>query len=74
MKVIIEREKLSGVREIVLPLRRIVKEGRNYKIYIPKGVVDMYGLWSPGGGRRVRVVLQLVPEEEEGEGSGVSVR
>ncbi len=68
MKVVIERERLSGVREIVLPPRRVIREGRNYKIYVPKGVVEMYGLWSPEGGRKVRVVLQLVPEEEEGRG------
>ena len=49
---------LRGVREIVLPPRKVVKEGPHYKIYIPKTLVELYKLHS----RRVEVIIRIVEE------------
>jgi len=54
MSSIIVRE-LKGVREIIVPPRKVIKEGSNYKLYLPRRLVRMYDL----AGKRVEVVIRI---------------
>ena len=55
--VVVEKERFAGVKEIYIPPRRVIKEGRHYKIYIPKAIVEMYDLTKPG--RKVQIILRI---------------
>ena len=43
------------VKEVVLPPRKIIKEGPNYKIYIPASIVEMFNL----KGKKVEVTIRI---------------